>query len=318
MGIYLNIGMMQSSGENMDFESCIKRIKHDVNELTGGMNRPELVIGTEMAIGRYFSDNKDEMSGDTIPGKVTDILSEIAKEYGIYFMPGSMLERVEKDGKVTLYNSAPIFGPDGRLIDVYRKICPYYPAEEKIERGDRYVTFKIDKKDITIGVMICHDWCFPEISRNLALMGAEILIRPAIDPEGLYEVCKTIPQTRAFENQAYFISLNMSGPWLGGHAYGHTMVAAPDGRVMYEAGEKPITLTMTFDMDAVRDARRYGTCYTEQLMRQLKYFNPPMKMYENLADAPIYKNLPEPDVTLRQRDDRIQADGIQVIGKMRK
>ena len=302
----------------MDFESCIERIRHDVEELTEGMNRPEFIIGTEMSIGRYFRGDKDEMSGDTIPGKITDTLSAIAKEYGVYFMPGSMLERVEQDGKVTLYNSAPIFGPDGKMIDVYRKICPYYPAEEGFERGDRYVTFKIEEKDVTIGVMICHDWCFPEISRNLTLMGAEILIRPAIDPEGLYEVCKTIPRTRAFENQAYFVSLNMTGSWLGGHAYGHTMVAAPDGSLIYEAGEKPITLTMTFDLDKVRDARKYGTCYTEQLLRQLKYFNPPMDQYEDLSVAPIYADLPEPDITLKARDEIMQANGLQTIGARRK
>lgn len=46
--------------------------------------------------------------GVEIPGKVTDILSEIANGYEIYFMPGSMLEKVEGNGKATVYNSAPI------------------------------------------------------------------------------------------------------------------------------------------------------------------------------------------------------------------
>ena len=150
-----------------------------------------------------------------------------------------------------------------------------------------------------------------------ALRGAEILFRPAVDPEGLYETCKTIPQTRAFENQCYFISLNMSGEWLGSYSYGHSMVAAPDGHLVYEAGDNPAALTLTLDIDAVRDARKYGTCYTEQLLRQLPYFDPPMDIYRDLKNAPLYENLPKPDFTIQSRDEHIVANGIQTVSKKR-
>lgn len=310
---------MQSSGEKMDFESCLDKIEKDVENLMSGMNRPEIIFGVEMGIGRYFRGDSDELSGDTIPGRVTDRLSATAKKFGIYFCPGSMLEKkVDGDGKTVLYNSAPIFAPDGSLIDVYRKICPYLPVEECITPGDRYVTFDIKEKDIKIGVMICHDWCFPEISRNLALEGAEILYRPAIDPEGLYEVCRTIPQTRAFENQCYFISLNMCGEWLGAYAYGHTMVAAPDGHIVYESGDNPACLTLTLDVGQVKDARKYGTCYTEQLLRQLRYFNPPMDAYKNLQEAPLYRTIPKFDRSYEERDRLMTENGLQTICKGRK
>ena len=318
MRTYLNVGLIQGTGKEMDFETCLERLERDVSNLMRGMNRPEIIFGVEMGIGRYFQDSQDKMSGDTIPGKVTERLSALARRYGVYLAPGSMLERVEKYGEKVLYNTAPIFGPDGRLIDTYRKICPYMPAEEGLTPGDRYVTFKIEEKDVTIGIMICHDWCFPEISRNLALRGAEILFRPAVDPEGLYETCKTIPQTRAFENQCYFISLNMSGEWLGSYSYGHSMVAAPDGHMIYEAGDNPAALTLTLDIDAVRDARTYGTCYTEQLLRQLPYFDSPMDIYQDLKNAPLYENLPKPDLTIRSRDAHVEADGIQTVSKKRR
>ncbi|MDD4199960.1 MAG: carbon-nitrogen hydrolase family protein [Eubacteriales bacterium] len=317
MGSYLNVGLMQSSGKNMDFESCLDKIEKDVNNLMSGMNRPEIIFGVEMGIGRFFKYDNCELSGDTIPGRVTDRLSETAKKYSIYFAPGSMLEKGTKEGKDCLYNSMPIFAPDGSLIDVYRKICPYLPVEEGITPGDRYVTFDIKEKNVKVGVMICHDWCFPEISRNLALEGAEILFRPAIDPEGLYEVCRTIPQTRAFENQCYFISLNMCGEWLGSYAYGHSMVAAPDGHLIYEAGENPACLTLTLDIGQVKDARKYGTCYTEQLLRQLPYFNPPMDVYNNLSEAPLYKTISKYDNSFGERDKLFKENGLQTICKSR-
>ena len=270
---FLNVGMIQSNGTSMDFETCLARIEKDVDDLMIQMNKPEIIVGVEMAVGRFWQGDETEIGGDTIPGAVTDKLSSIAKKYSIYLIPGSMLEVKEEDGEIHKYNSIPIFGPDGELIDVYRKMCPYLPAESIITPGREYCTFDIKEKNIKIGVLNCHDWCFPEISRNLALMGAEILIKPAIDPEGLYEICKPIARTRALENQAYFISINMAGQFLGSYSYGHSTVCAPDGTILYEAGANPVSLTMTLDVDRVSDARRYGTCYTDQFLRQLKFFN---------------------------------------------
>lgn len=317
MGRYLNIGIMQSSGENMDFESCLARIRKDVKDLMVQMNKPELIVGVEMGIGRFWPEDETQMGGDPIPGKVTEALSSIAKEYGIYFMPGSMLEAAEVNGKSLRYNSIPVFSPSGEIITVYRKICPYYPVEDIITPGDKYCVFDIREKGIKIGVLNCHDWCFPEISRNLSLMGAEVLIKPAIDPEGLYEICKPVPRVRALENQAWFISVNMAGEYLGSYAYGHSTVCAPDGTVMYEAGAVPVSLTLTLDVDRVSDARKYGTNYTDQFMRQLKFFNPPMPYAGHIADAPIYQDLPAHDPDCASRAKKVRQDGIMNIGKQR-
>ena len=312
---FLNVGMIQSETYPLDFETCLARIRKDVDDLMAGMHVPELVLGVEMAIGRYWADDETQLGGDTIPGRVTDELGRIAKEYGIYFIPGSMIESCVENGEKKLYNSLPIFGPDGEIIDVYRKICPYYPAEEGFSPGNKYVTFDIKEKNIKIGVMICHDWCFPEISRNLTLMGAEFLFRPAIDPEGLYESCKALAPARAFENQAYFLSLNASGDYLGGRAYGRSILAGPDGNVLWEAGDNTTMLTVTLDFDRVSDVRRYGTNYTDQLLRQLKVFDPPMPYAGSLADAPVFRDLPEPDMTMAERAEMFKKEGLMNIGR---
>ena len=99
-----------------------------------------------MSIGRFWRGDKTEIGGDTIPGKVTDELSKIAKKYGVYLIAGSMLEVKEVDGKTLHYNSIPIFNPEGELIDVYRKMCPYYPVEDIITPGREYCTFDIKER----------------------------------------------------------------------------------------------------------------------------------------------------------------------------
>ena len=162
--------------------------------------------------------------------------------------------------------------------------------------------------------MICHDWCFPEISRNLTLMGAEILLRPAIDPEGLYESFKYVPSVRALENQAYFISLNATGSYAGTNAYGHTTIADPEGRIIYEAGGAEVNYCITLDADFVKRTRTHGTFFTEQLVRQLNFFKIPMPFADRIEEAPIFKTLPDADKNLQERLEKLRTAGLNETG----
>lgn len=312
MSKFLNLGIIQSSGDQ-DIERNLERIRKNVDDLMCRPMKPELICGTELGIGSLWE--KDGQY-DTIPGRATEKLSEIAKKYGIYLIPGSMTEVVQDDdGSVRYYNSIPVFNPKGEIIDVYRKMCPYYPNEEKITRGEKFVVFDIPEKDIKIGLINCHDWCFPEISRIVTLMGAHVILRPAVDPEGLYEVCRSIAPTRAFENQAYFVSINMVGRYAHLDAYGHSCIYAPDATAVYEAGDKECLLTVTLDISVVENARRYGTRYTEQLLRQYKYFNLKNPYEGNLEEAPIYDNLPDPDLKIEDQKKDLMGKGIMIVGK---
>lgn len=307
MNRYLNVGLMQFE-ISPDTNENIEKIKRNVFTLMNGMNRPEMILGPELSLGPN--------SKGQIPGQITKVLGDIAKEYGIYFLPGSLKEVVKEGDQEILYNALPIFGPDGEIIDVYRKMCPYYPPETAITPGRDFVMFTIKEKDIKVGVMICHDWCFPDISKNLTLMGAEILFRPAIDPEGLYEAFKYVPSVRALENQAYFISLNAAGKYVGTNAYGHSMIADPEGRIIYEAGEGEVNYCITLDADFVKRSRTHGTFFTEQLVRQWKLFDIPSPYAGNIADAPIYKDLPEADRSVQSRLEKIREIGLNSqIGK---
>jgi len=305
MGRYLNVGMMQYEIA-LDWEENLKKVEKNVKTLMAGMNKPELILGPELAFGAEVRLD-DKLKGE---------LAKIASKYKIYFIPGSVhMDEGEKDGKPITYNSLPIFGPDGELIDTYNKICPYYPVESHVTQGYRPVVFEIKEKKIKVGVMICHDWCFPEISRNLTLMGAELLVRPAVDPEGLYQSFHHVPSVRALENQAYFISLNCCGNSLGTGAYGHSVIANPEGAIIYESENAEANLCMTLDFDLVERSRKYGTFFTEQILRQLKLFNFPAP-FERYKDAPLLKELPDPDRTVGERLNHVAEAGLnETLGK---
>jgi predicted amidohydrolase len=290
---------------SLDWETNFRKVEENAAALMGGMNKPEMIMGPELALGKNV--RLDE--------KLIDKLAAIARRYKIYFLPGSVLEDGMKDGEPVIYNALPIFGPDGALIDIYRKICPYYPVESDVTPGDRPVVFEIKEKKIKVGVRICHDWGFPEISRNLTLMGAELLFRPAVDPEGLYQSYHYVPSVRALENQAYFISLNCCGKSLGESAYGHTVIANPEGGIVYEAENAEVNLCVTLDFNLVERTRRYGTFFTDQLLRQLKLFRFPAP-FERMEDAPLLKELPDPDRSVAERLDRVASAGLnELLGK---
>ena len=309
MSRFLNVGIMQNGNSDPEFGVQMKRIENDVEFLMSGMIKPDIIVGTEYGIGGYWEENGIDDAGDIIPGVITGKLSAIAKKHEVYLLPGSMVEKqIDENGNITRYNAMPIFGPNGEIIDVYRKICPFYPCEPMITPGDRYVVF--DCKGVKVGVQICHDWCFPEISRNLALMGAEVLVKPSVDPELMQSACKNIAPTRALENQAFFIAVNWAGTYFGGKQYGNSVVVRPDASIQYELGETPSNVTVTIDLDEVRNARKYGTNFSDQYLRQLAVFNPPQPYANKYGEAPIVKDLPPADITCEERKEKFEKDGI--------
>ena len=300
----LTVGLMQYEISENESEN-LKKIKKNVDSMMLGMNKPELIMGPELALGLEARLN------DTLIGEFSDI----ARKYKIYFIPGSVYYDKKKGDETITYNSVLIFGPDGELIDEYDKICPYYPLEGYVTPGDKLVLFEIKEKNIKIGIMICHDWSFPEISRSLTLMGAELLLRPAVDPEGLYDSFRHVAPVRALENQAYFISLNACGRSLGASYYGHSMIVSPESCILYEADNVEVNICMTLDFDLVERTRKYGTFFTEQLLRQLKIFKFP-RPFENMEDSPLIKNLPDPNIDVDSRLMHVSSAGLNTeLGK---
>jgi len=107
-----------------------------------------------------------------IPGPLTDKIGEYARKYQTYII-FSMSER--DDG--VIYNTAVIIGRDGKICGKYRKIhLPLAEAEMGITPGDEHLVFDLDFG--RIGIIVCYDQYFPENSRTLALMGAEMIFNP--------------------------------------------------------------------------------------------------------------------------------------------
>lgn len=296
MSRILNVGVIQMPVA-MDTEVNLDYISNMVDEMMRNFHRPELVIGVEYGSG---------FAPQTIPGPATNFFCEIAKKYGIYFIPCSIAETHSNLPEGKTYNSAPVINPKGEIIAVYRKMCPFYPVEENVVPGSEYVVFDIPEKDTKVGVMICYDAYFPEIPRNLTLMGAEVLVKITLDQEPLYQGYKSMCATRAIENQVYFICTNAVGISNGSTWYGHSSVIDPEARVLWEAGKTPEICTVTLDLDIVRKVREYGAFHLDQTIKHLAYFNLPMPFANKIGDAPLFQKLSPPANTLAEYEAKIE------------
>ena len=113
----------------------------------------KLVCAPELCLqGPYHM----EASAEKIPGPISDFCAELARKHEIFLIPGSLYE---KEGQA-IYNTAPVFNPQGKLIARYRKMYPWRPFE-KTTSGSETVVF--DVPDVgRVGVCICYDLWFPE------------------------------------------------------------------------------------------------------------------------------------------------------------
>jgi len=192
-----------------------------------------------------------------------------ARQLDIYIQTGTFIE-FDPEWAGVLFNTSCLVGPEG-LLTKYRKVNPWIPWEVHASPHDlagyREEPFPVARTRIgNLGCAICYDWLFPEAIRQLALNGAEVLIRVSayMDPWGAtppMDWWTVVNRCRALENMAYVVAANQGASlrnyppfsWPGG-----SMVVDYDGRVLAQAdpgpGEKIVVAEI--DLGALRAARR--------------------------------------------------------------
>lgn len=161
-----------------------------------------------------------------IGGYETTAIGEAAKKLGLHVV----LPMYEKGNeKNEIFNSSVLIDDNGQILTVYRKTHPF-PTERK-EGGGWTTPGKetpvIETKLGKIGMTICYDGDFPELSRVLALKGAEIITRPSALLRS-YDIWELTNMARAYDNHVYFISVNAIGPDAANNYYfGSSMIISP-------------------------------------------------------------------------------------------
>jgi predicted amidohydrolase len=235
---------------------------------------PELHLATPApATGSDGGPAVPEELAEPLEGPVDRQLAELAGDLGVWLMPGSLYERGD-DGHV--YNTAPVYSPDGRRVAAYRKICPWRPYETTTP-GTEFVVFEMGQYG-RVGMTICYDAWFPEIARNLTHLGADLIVNLVQTPTSDREQEVVLARANAITNQVFVASVNAAGPT----GLGRSLLVDPEGRVRTQApGAEDCVLTDVIDLGDTARTRRYGTA---GLNRPWEQFRPG----DASLDLPLY------------------------------
>lgn len=288
-----------------------------------------------------------------LPGPEIAPFQEAAAKKGI-FIAGNAFE-VHQDWPNRWFNTAFLIDPRGEIALRYRKIntgsvvgnaCNTSPGDVYSEYVARYghdALFPVADTDLgRIGMLVCYDICFPEISRALAMKGAEILLHPTGEPYGAHrDSWECAKRARAFENVVYLASANHgayycqlpNGKWTNDaglifqerveseiapsmRSHGSSEVLGFDGKVIARAdGPGEAVIQATLDVEALRYRRsQTGMNFLAQLSPEV--FAP---VYASAQGRPVDSWLREPikhrsqgPTVSRETIKRLQDRGIFV------
>lgn len=195
----------------------------------------DLMVLPELATtGYYFRDRKEAYALSEDPKKsfVVEVLVELCKKNGMHVITGFN----ERDGRKN-YNSALLIGKKG-IVDVYRKIHLFNTEKNCFTPGDK--PLRVHKiASARVGMMICFDWIFPEVTRTLSLMGADIIAHPS---NLVLNYCQNAMITRSIENMVYCVTANRCGEETRPHGdltfTGQSQIVAPKGVLLHRAPEQ--------------------------------------------------------------------------------
>jgi len=201
-------------------------------------------------------------AAESIPGPTTTRMARLAKSRDLTLHLGSLLE--ESPEKERFFNTSVVLSPGGEIIATYRKIHLFdvnvpgaivHRESDIIAPGDEMVVAHVE--GLALGLSICFDVRFPELYRDLALAGAEVLAIPAafnaVTGRAHWDL---LVRARAIENHAFVVAAAQVGTTAEGIAtYGQSLIVDPWGEVLAESiGGQPEVLVATLDLAEV--ARR--------------------------------------------------------------
>ena len=191
---------------------------------------------------------------ETIDGHFINAIAKSAKANQIQIV-GSFYEKSEKKDRV--YDTSFVIDKSGKVISTYRKIHLYdalgFRESDKMIAGSK-ITKPVKTSIGKVGMMICYDLRFPEMSRSLAAAGSEILVAPSAWVKGNLkeEHWITINKTRAIENGCYVIA-----PDQVGNIYcGRSLVVDPYGKILLDMKKKQGICFVDVDLNNVKETRK--------------------------------------------------------------
>ena len=194
----------------------------------------DLVIFPELSLTGYVVKDQLYELAETIPGPSTKRIEELARKTGMYVVFG-MPELSEKT-RATMYNTAVYIGPEGIIGKYHKMYLPTHSVfEEKRYFRPGYQTAAFDTQIGKIGLCICYDLFFPEVTRLTRLAGAQLIVCISASPSVRRSYFEILTAARALENTSFLAYVNLVGVEDGLQFWGGSRLLSPTGDIIARA-----------------------------------------------------------------------------------
>jgi predicted amidohydrolase len=194
----------------------------------------DLIIFPELSLTGYVMKDRVYELAEAIPGPSTRAIQTIARKANMHVVFG--MPELNANTKATVFNTAVVLGPKG-IIGKYRKM--FLPTHSVFEEkryfrcGYQSATFETEVGKI--GLIICYDLFFPEVSRLTRLNGAQLIVCISASPAIRKAFFETLTAARAMENTAFLAFVNLAGIEDGLQFWGGSRLIGPNGRILAKA-----------------------------------------------------------------------------------
>ncbi len=228
----LKIGFLQFNPVHKNPDNNLKLIEGYEEDI----KKADILVLPELATTGYVFKNREELLpiADEVPsGRQSLFFLKLAKTTDTLIITGI----AEKEGN-KLYNTQAVFYPDGR-VEKYRKLHLFYEEKHIFEKVYNNPVV-IEYKGLKIGLMICFDWAFPELSRVLMLKGAGVLahssnlVLPGLGQAGM--------RIRSIENRVFSVTANRYGKEGNLKFTGKSQIVDTKGNILAQAEESETVL----------------------------------------------------------------------------
>ena len=217
----------------------------------------QLVVLPEMWSTGFAYKNLTELAQRS--EAITAELCELSARHKLVIV-GSQPEPADA-GRV--FNTARVID-NGQVVATYRKLHLFslLGEDKAFKAGDGWCLAETSLGKI--GVIICYDLRFPELSRRLALEGARVICVPAQWPKPRQEHWRTLLRARAIENQLYVVACNACGQIGKLEFFGMSMLIDPKGDVLADAGEAQGEVTASLSWETMDAWRAQIPCLSDR------------------------------------------------------